>query len=422
MAVQLIMMSPHTKHQGLFRAAILQSGPILSAFAHSDKHPAFYCRTFANAVGCDPSSSGPDLLACLQSLPVEELVRHVRLFDHEDQVMHNAPSPWKPIQDGLFLHEKDAFLPKDPLDLLEAGEFSDVPVITGHTSDEGLYAVTEVLARNPKAADIIFQDWENRKGPSYIFGREEDETDAAEVELAGKFLDRFLEGGRSREPLVLQNMFSHSVWTAASLRTAKLLARGKTAATFQYHYTHPGRLSLADIFSSPLWKLILKVLAAKVNVDVFHNSWSAATHFDEIFLLFKGQEIPFLQRHSPEDRAVSEMLLRLWTSFAKTGVPEVPEGAATHAREWQPLQPNGDPVFLEIGTAGAQMRNYSAFAEVTEFFEQVWSVVPPRLHLSRSRTWRQPELYGEVPYRALPSLPSSSPYMSSSASSISSEL
>ena len=26
------------------RAAILQSGPILSAFAHSDKHPAFYCR------------------------------------------------------------------------------------------------------------------------------------------------------------------------------------------------------------------------------------------------------------------------------------------------------------------------------------------------------------------------------------------
>lgn len=96
MVVQLLMLSPHTRDRGLFRweelrpglprAAILQSGPILSAFTHSDKHPAFYARTFARAVGCDPASEGPALLACLQSVPIEKLVRNVRIFDHQDQV------------------------------------------------------------------------------------------------------------------------------------------------------------------------------------------------------------------------------------------------------------------------------------------------------------------------------------------------
>lgn len=47
--------------------------------------------------------------------------------------------------------------------------------------------------------------------------------------------------------------------------------------------------------SFPFWKLAVKYLAAKVNLDVFHNSLNCSTHFDEIFLLFKGHNIPFLQ-------------------------------------------------------------------------------------------------------------------------------
>ena len=47
--------------------------------------------------------------------------------------------------------------------------------------------------------------------------------------------------------------------------------------------------------SFPFWKLAVKFLAAKVNLDLFHNSLNVSTHFDEIFLLFKGHSIPFLQ-------------------------------------------------------------------------------------------------------------------------------
>ena len=79
-----------------------------------------------------------------QKVPLEQLISQVRLFDHEDkvlllvqfsttlslnligdrarQVMSNAPNPWKPIHDGLFLSldsKNPPFLPKDPLDALQ---------------------------------------------------------------------------------------------------------------------------------------------------------------------------------------------------------------------------------------------------------------------------------------------------------------
>ena len=56
--------------------------------------------------------------------------------------------------------------------------------------------------------------------------------------------------------------------------------------------------------SFPFWKLAVKYLAAKVNLDVFHNSLNCSTHFDEIFLLFKGHNIPFLQVEKPQQREI----------------------------------------------------------------------------------------------------------------------
>ena len=304
-----------------------------------------------------------------------------------------------------------------------------MPVIIGHTKDEGLYAVTEVLprhspppsstilhhphqvlARTPTAASLVLEDWELGKGPSWVFGREEDEASARESQIAMKFLDEFLEGGRSREPLVLQNWFTQSVWTAATLRTSALLARGRSTPTYEYFYTHPGRLSLSDLLSFPLWKLILKLLAAKVNLDIFYNTLDAATHFDEIFLLFRGHDIPFLQRHSAEDEAVGRMMVSLWTSFAKELAPTAGSVA------WE-ARGAADPGYLEIGTRGATMRNHTDFAAVMDFFEELWAEVPPRMHLQRSPTWANPDMYGEVPYRPVKSLSSYSPSpLTSSAS------
>ena len=145
MAVQFLMLN--LRLSGLFRAAILQSGPVLSAYSCSDKHPAYYTRTLAGAVGCDPAANSSALLLCLQDTELARLVGAVRVVDQQPDVVRNAPSPWKPIMDGHFLPEEEAFLLGDPWSLLREKRFLDIPVIIGHTKDEGLYAVTEAFSR-----------------------------------------------------------------------------------------------------------------------------------------------------------------------------------------------------------------------------------------------------------------------------------
>ena len=147
--------------------------------------------------------------------------------------------------------------------------------------------------------------------------------------------------------------------------------------------------------SFPFWKLAVKYLAAKVNLDVFHNSLNCSTHFDEIFLLFKGHNIPFLQveknhnrekfilnfqRHSTEDQVVSSLLLKWWTDFAKHGNPNGVSGDDG----WTPLTSSPDSKYMEISAEGGQLKNFAQFfPQLRKFFEELWDAVPPRMHLPR---------------------------------------
>ena len=81
-----------------------------------------------------------------------------------------------------------------------------------------------------------------------------------------------------------------------------------------------------------------------MNIDIFYNRLDASTHFDELFLLFRGHGIPFLQRHSAEDEAVGRLLVTLWTNFAKHGRPTSELGDV----KWLPREVD-NPGYLEIG-------------------------------------------------------------------------
>merc|ERR1711974_496637 len=148
--------------------------------------------------------------------------------------------------------------------------------------------------------------------------------------------------------------------------------------------------------------------------DVFHNSLNVSTHFDEIFLLFKGHSIPFLQRHSNEDQLVSTLLLKWWTNFAKHGNPNGVSGD----EGWTPLTSSPDSKYLEISSEGGQLKKFvQLFPDLRKFFEEIWAAVPPRMHLPRSRTWEDQSLYGEVPYKVVNAFESISSSSSSSSSS-----
>ena len=241
--------------------------------------------------------------------------------------------------------------------------------------------------------DVIFKEWVYKRGPGYLFGREVDGVSDEEQDIAKDFLTKFLDNGNTNDPQILQNMFGPSIWAAPTLHTAELLSLGKMSNTYLYYYTHPGSLTLSDLLSLPMWKLILKLVAAKLDIDLFPNTLNCSTHFDEIFLMFKGRNIPFMQRHTPGDIKTSEYLLKLWTSFAKTLTPVI--SSPDNNLVWEPFHATHNRKHLIISAETLAMQNLSVFDDMLTFFHEVYKKVPPAIHLWRTKSWSDPTLYGK---------------------------
>ena len=107
--------------------------------------------------------------------------------------------------------------------------------------------------------------------------------------------------------------------------------------------------------------------------------------------MFKGRNIPFLQRHTAGDRFVSDSLLKLWTNFAKrlTPVIEIPG----HILVWEPFDARINRKHLVISAGTLEMQDISMFEKMMAFFNDVYRRVPPSIHLWRSKTWKNSSLY-----------------------------
>ena len=80
---------------------------------------------------------------------------------------NNNPLVFKPYIDDF---SKDPFVPKDPWELIESGEFNHVPIIIGNNKDEGILTAINFHMDPERLADLANR-WHNELGPLYIAGR-----------------------------------------------------------------------------------------------------------------------------------------------------------------------------------------------------------------------------------------------------------
>ena len=78
------------------------------------------------------------------------------------------PIPFKPYVDDF---NSDPFLPKDPLDMIESGEFNDVPLIMGNNKDEGLMTAMTFYSK-PELLEELSRRWHEDLGPLFIATRQ----------------------------------------------------------------------------------------------------------------------------------------------------------------------------------------------------------------------------------------------------------
>ena len=79
----------------------------------------------------------------------------------------NNPLVFKPYIDD-FSH--DPFVPKDPWELIQSGDFNHVPLIIGNNKDEGIISAINFVTDSERLEDLGNR-WLNELGPLYIAGR-----------------------------------------------------------------------------------------------------------------------------------------------------------------------------------------------------------------------------------------------------------
>ena len=274
-SVGLLVLSPLSK--GLFHRAISISGVDLSPFAiGSSEEVTKQSKKVAKQVGCSVKESRK-MIECLRSIdafkfPVKEV------------------NVWRPIVD-------DHFLPDTPRNLRKSGRFHYVPYMAGFTSLEGSYffpkLLDDVTSENfPSYTETVFYNIGNKYGQMLEENLPKSLLDAMTL-LYTPWSDR---EDDIKTKVGLADAVGDFTMTAPT--HTDLILHSKHAPVFMYEFAHRSNLN-----PRPLWK------------GVAHKD---DTPYEFGFPLMN---LTVLQQYNDADRNISDMLISLFTNFAKYGNP-----------------------------------------------------------------------------------------------------
>jgi len=265
-----LMTSPQS--EGLYQRVIMQSGGCLEPSSLvSAEEAAASGPLFAERLGC----TGEDQVACLKALPAWRLSRAASV-----RAGINGPGSWGPVH-------TDATVSENPAAAFAEGRFTRVPVIVGANLDEGRLFATEV-----KDMDRY------RKETVWMYGDE-----------GPRVLDRY-PVGEDGPAYAIAAQFTDQRFACPSQALRRQLARH--VPVWGYEFADRGAP-----FVLPDWLVGLDLGAyhASELAYVFGTSWVFAD----------------VKRFTPEQRALSERMQRLWAGF----------GHAEFGAEWPRVEGAG---------------------------------------------------------------------------------
>ncbi len=281
--------------QGLFRAAIIQSGPCQAQVALPQAERVSV--DFARDVGCgDPATAA----ACLRRLPAHELDKPVWYGRIGEDTLSG------PVYGT-------AVLPADPMVAIREGRAADVPVLIGSNRDEfTLFAALQYLRGARQYAAGEYPDLlADTFGPQAV-------TVGARYPL-----ERY--GGSAA--LAYSAAVTDGVFACVAGRMADQLSA--VNAVYAYEFADP----------KPPTPEPMRTLPFPVG----------ASHSLELRYLFDVGGAPPLD---PAQQRLSDQMIDYWTSFVRTGAPDA-DGApewpeVSGGGPWMSLRPDGPRVVTDF--------------------------------------------------------------------------
>uniref|UniRef100_A0A1Y1LVW2 Carboxylic ester hydrolase n=2 Tax=Photinus pyralis TaxID=7054 RepID=A0A1Y1LVW2_PHOPY len=342
-SAQYHMLSPLS--QGHFSAAISQSGTIFNVWAFMDKSMVVgNTRRLADHVGC-ATYDNVKMVECLRSVDAKKLMEVRFSFMKWDL------DPWMLFAPIVEPNIKGAFLPDHPLNILKEAKHAPVPWIAGVNSEEGILRVALIYKKENLVKEL---DENFSEIMSITF------NDQSKIQESSKLIRDFYFGNHkinNNTMFNLINMYSNMLFNYGIHVAVKMHFKYSKQPVYYYLYSHVGQHSLANIYGDPQLRY-------------------GVSHSDELLLQFPySYGVQF--RNAVLDRRdlhYSELLNKMWTSFAKTGNP-TPATDSFVSTKWEPVTTESLE-YYNIGAGVHSSKNlYSARMKFWDKMNQMRKII-----------------------------------------------
>ncbi|XP_044728159.1 para-nitrobenzyl esterase-like [Chrysoperla carnea] len=299
-SVSLLCLSPLTK--GLFHRAIIQSGSPESVWLDTPKkyshitipkmlHQNINC---SNAVKCINESTTESVISDVKQLD------QMKSIDKIFNITH-IPSSVLTIEQNC----PNSFLSEEPEKILKSGNFTKVPIIMGFTSDEGACSQENYFVpRNFTDSRLLIPKDINigiESEAAFDLGNKIKEVYYGNQTPSNQLIDPFIE------------YLTDLKYLTKIYKYAKLFSESTPVYFYEFNY-----YTKLNQYSSPKY--------------ISHG-------FDLPYLFFNKCVMPENMDNSSEEYIAIHRMLKLWTTFAKTGNPNPVNDPLLNVK-WLPIESN----------------------------------------------------------------------------------
>ncbi|XP_063925052.1 carboxylic ester hydrolase-like [Zophobas morio] len=311
---------------GLFQAAILESGSFLSPWAYQRRarQISFATAAFLNSSWADSDDSQAllDYLLTVDARTLDSAAEQYRSWEWANNGWEDLEISqgfyWAPI---VEVKNPDAFLTRNMYGLLQAGSVLQVPIMIGVTSEEDL-----VFDQDAQGLQNRMAAYDQNLG--WLVPNDMQITDQNQRTQMGSAIRDLYTGG---EPLANHlgdavRYSSDTSFTRSVIKHAELFS--KVAETYFYIFSYDGQMGGGN------------------------------THYDGAEGVGHGEEIGYLfcsgdgcnGNNFPEaDRVTRQRLIKLWTDFAKYRNPTPEASELLQNIIWPAVSTdNGDLYYVDI--------------------------------------------------------------------------
>jgi len=280
-SVSLLTLSPKTR--GTFQKAIMQSGGALANWAMetTPSRSRQIAGSFGQMLSCH-SNTSEDLLKCLRELTADDVIEASVQYQESNHYVG-----WKPAVDSNLL-------PETPEQLVNSVQRISIPTLRGYTREDGSYWVTD-----PDNNGLTEEEF--NKYVAYVLSTLYlDNIGELYQAVAHKYLQQDVtEASAIQRREAVVKILTDVTFVVSTAVEAKLFSRCGGQDSYLYEFAH--RPSYSN-----------------------YSQWYGVSHADE-----KGFVLGFPQGPDPysyldadqQDHDVSDLVLTLWTNFAKHGSP-----------------------------------------------------------------------------------------------------